>query len=125
MKLSLGLSTLSPLLKMDPFTSAEYGIVWVSAASEAEATALAQAVVELQLAACVSITPITSIYTWEGEVCREAEWQLMIKTKRSCFEALSEKIMALHSYEVPEVIATPVVAGASAYLSWIEANTHS
>ena len=109
---------------MDSLTSAEYCLVWVSAASEAEAVTLAQAVVELKLAACVSIMPITSIYSWKSEVCQEAEWQLVIKTKRACFDALAQKITALHSYEVPEVIATPVVAGSPAYLSWIEANVY-
>jgi periplasmic divalent cation tolerance protein len=110
---------------MDSLTSAEYCMVWVSAASEAEAMTLARAVVELKLAACVSIMPITSIYSWKAKIAQEAEWQLMIKTKRVCFDALSQKITELHSYEVPEVIATPIVAGSPAYLSWIEANVQS
>ncbi len=113
------------MVQMNSLTSAEYCMVWVSAASEAEAITLARTVIELKLAACVSIMPMTSIYSWKSKVCQEAEWQMVIKTKRACFDDLAKKITALHSYEVPELIATPIVEGSLAYLSWIEANTHS
>jgi periplasmic divalent cation tolerance protein len=102
--------------------SSDYCLVWVSAASESEAIVIAQALVESQLAACASIAPITSIYSWESQLCRLQEWQLLIKTKRSCFDALKQQVTQLHSYEVPEIIATPIEAGSPAYLSWIDAN---
>jgi periplasmic divalent cation tolerance protein len=102
----------------------EYCLVWVSAGSEAEAIAIAQALVRENLAACASITPVTSVYTWQSELCQTQEWQLSIKTKRACFEALKHRVAELHSYEVPEIIATPIEAGSQNYLSWIDANVH-
>lgn len=105
--------------------SDEYYLVWVSAASEAEAIAIAQALVEAKLAACVSISPIASIYTWQSQLCQEQEWQLSIKTKRTCFEALKQRVVELHSYEVPEIIALPIEAGSQNYLSWIDSNVES
>jgi periplasmic divalent cation tolerance protein len=103
----------------------EYCLVWVSAASEAEAIAIARALVEAKLAACASITPITSVYTWQSQLCQAQEWQLSIKTKRSCFDALKQRVTELHSYDVPEIIATPIEAGSPAYLSWINDNAYT
>ena len=94
------------------------GIVLVTAGSEAEADRLARHLVDSRLAACVSVFPVRSLYRWQGEVQSEAEWQLVIKTDLSQFEAV---IAEHHSYEVPEVIALPIVAGLPAYLSWLQA----
>jgi periplasmic divalent cation tolerance protein len=102
-----------------------YYLVWVSAGSETEAIAIAQALVQEQLAACVSITPMTSVYTWQSQLCQTQEWQLLIKTKRACFEALKQRVTELHSYDVPEIIATPIEAGSQNYLNWIDASLHS
>jgi periplasmic divalent cation tolerance protein len=96
-----------------------YGIVLVTASSAAEAEAIATALVNYQLAACVSVMPIRSIYTWNQRVHREAEWQLVIKTDLNCFEQLAAKIQELHAYEVPEIIAIPIVAGSQPYLQWM------
>ncbi|MGB3402118.1 MAG: divalent-cation tolerance protein CutA [Microcoleaceae cyanobacterium] len=96
-----------------------YGVVFVTASSRQEAEAIATALVQAQLAACVSFTPIHSIYTWNEEICSDEEWQLMIKTDLNQFEALETKILSLHSYEVPEIIAIPIVTGSTAYLNWI------
>lgn len=97
----------------------EYGIVWVTAPTRTEAEAIAAALVESRLAACVSLTPIHSIYTWRGEVNKEEEWQLTIKTDLRQFARLQAAIKSLHSYEVPEIIATPIIAGFTPYLNWI------
>ncbi|PSN13782.1 divalent-cation tolerance protein CutA [filamentous cyanobacterium CCT1] len=97
------------------------GIVLVTAGSEAEADRLARHLVDSRLAACVSVFPVRSLYRWQGEVQSEAEWQLIVKTDLSQFEALSTAIAEHHSYEVPEVIALPIVAGLPAYLSWLQA----
>ncbi|MEG5162604.1 divalent-cation tolerance protein CutA [Microcoleus sp. AT3-A2] len=78
-----------------------------------------QALVEHKLAACVSLSPIHSIYTWQGEIHAESEWQLLIKTDLAKFEALKTKVQELHSYEVPEIIAIPIIAGSDAYLNWL------
>jgi len=69
-----------------------------------EAEAIAKSLVENQLAACVSLSPIRSIYTWQGEIHSAAEWQLVIKTELAKFEDLKTKVRAMHSYEVPEII---------------------
>lgn len=97
----------------------EYGIVWVTAPTRPEAEAIAEALVESRLAACVSLTPIHSIYTWRGKVNKEEEWQLTIKTDLRQFARLESTIKALHSYEVPEIIAIPIIAGSPPYLNWI------
>lgn len=96
-----------------------YGVVLVTAGSRAEAEAIATSLVQSQLAACVSLLPIHSIYTWQGELHQEQEWQLLIKTDLAQFQTLEAKIRELHSYEVPEIIALPIVSGSQPYLQWI------
>ncbi|PSN19304.1 divalent-cation tolerance protein CutA [filamentous cyanobacterium CCP5] len=100
-----------------------YGVVLVTAGSEAEALTLSHTLVQENLAACVNILPIQSVYTWENAVQQEAEWQLLIKTDLDRFDQLEQRIQALHSYEVPEVIALPITHGASTYLDWISTQT--
>ena len=76
--------------------------------------------VERKLAACVQILPpITSIYVWKGEVQRENEIMLVAKSSRAKFDELEEAVRAIHSYETPETIALPIVAGSQSYLSWL------
>ncbi|KJH71772.1 divalent-cation tolerance protein CutA [Aliterella atlantica] len=101
--------------------AAKYGIILVTASSEAEAKELAKSLVESQLAACVSLIPMQSIYTWQGELHQEQEWQLLIKTELAQFDTISALIQELHSYQVPEIIAIPLVAGFDPYLQWISA----
>ncbi|MDZ7992847.1 MAG: divalent-cation tolerance protein CutA [Nostoc sp. EfeVER01] len=100
-------------------TPAGYSVVLVTVGNVQEAEAIANALVEEKLAACVSLLPIHSIYTWQGELHKEEEWQLLIKTDLAQFPAMEAKIKELHSYEVPEIIALPIVAGSQAYLQWI------
>lgn len=99
--------------------TAGYGVVLVTASSQEEGEAIANALVEAQLAACVTLIPVHSIYTWQGQVMKEQEWQMVIKTKLAQFPLLEQKIRELHSYEVPEIIALPIVAGSAPYLQWI------
>lgn len=96
-----------------------YGVVLVTAGSQQEAEAIATALVESRLAACVNILPIQSVYTWQGNINKEQEWQLLIKTDLAQFSNLEAKIRELHSYEVPEIIAVPILAGSQSYLTWI------
>ena len=96
-----------------------FGVVLVTAASEAQAENIAKSLIEHKLAACVSLSPIRSIYSWQGEIHAESEWQLVIKTDLAKFEALKTKVQELHSYEIPEIIAIPIIAGSEAYLDWI------
>jgi periplasmic divalent cation tolerance protein len=95
------------------------GVVLVTASSEAEAQAIARTLVENRLAACVTLLPVRSVYTWKGEIQSDEEWQLLIKTDLAKFPSLEAQIQELHSYEVPEIIALPIVAGSTSYLNWM------
>jgi len=99
-------------------------VVLVTAPGAEEAARLARALVEERLAACGNVLPgLRSIYRWEGKVQDEGEALLLLKTTRARFAALRDRIQALHPYEVPEVLALPVEAGAERYLSWVGAET--
>lgn len=104
---------------MDGNNETRYGVVLVSASSQQEAETIGHALVKSGLAACVSLVPIHSIYTWQGELHQEQEWQLLIKTDLSQFSRLEAKIRELHSYEIPEIIALPITIGSQPYLDWI------
>ncbi len=108
-----------PVLRVWAFSMTSLGVVLVTAGSEEEARAIAQALVQEKLAACVNFTPIQSVYTWQGEIQQDQEWQLLIKTDLARFDQLAARIQALHSYDVPEIIALPIQQGAAAYLSWM------
>ena len=102
----------------------EYLVVLVTAPSESVGQDIASALLDRRLCACVNILPsMTSLYVWEGEVCRDPEVLVLIKTVESHFDALAEVVRELHPYDVPEIIATPIVQGSSDYLGWIEAST--
>jgi periplasmic divalent cation tolerance protein len=102
----------------------EHIVVLVTCGSEEEALKIANALVEERLAACANlISPIRSIYRWEGKIWDEKEWLLVIKTQKHRFEELEKKVKTLHSYSVPEIISLPIVEGSSAYLNWIRENT--
>jgi len=103
--------------KIPPSTS--FVVVLTTAGSEREAKTIAEALIAAELAACVSLFPMQSVYRWQGNVQHEAEWQLVIKTRLTRFEALSKKVKELHSYETPELIVLPIVTGSAAYLSWM------
>src|SRR5512146_3053978 len=99
-------------------------VVLVTAPTAEKAAELARAVVEERLAACGNVVPgLRSIYRWEGEVHDDAEALLVLKTTRARFDALRDRVLALHPYDVPEVIAVAVEAGSAAYLAWIAAET--
>jgi periplasmic divalent cation tolerance protein len=97
-------------------------VVLVTCGSLAEAKRIARAVVKARLAACVNILPgaLTSIYRWKGKVESARERLLLIKTSRKRLAKLQAEVERLHSYEVPEFIALPVVAGSRRYLAWLE-----
>lgn len=85
---------------------------------------IAAALVEERLAACVNRLPhVASTYRWQGKVCRESEELLIIKTMRERFDAVRERIVELHPYELPEVVAVDIALGHAPYLAWIRAET--
>jgi len=109
-----------------PARSRDHGIlvVLVTCPSQKIGESLGLALVKGRLAACVNVIPaVTSIYHWEGKVCREAETLLIIKTSRVRLSALIRRVKALHPYSVPEVIAIPLVGGSPSYLSWVHDST--
>ena len=100
----------------------EFIVVLVTSPSEEEAERLASGLVEEKLAACVNIVPISSLFRWEGKLSKENESLLIIKTRYSLFHNLEKRVKELHSYQVPEIIALPVVAGSKDYLDWVAEN---
>jgi periplasmic divalent cation tolerance protein len=97
--------------------------VLTTAGSEEEASLIAELLVERRLAACVQVVgPVVSRYRWQGAVEEEREWQCLAKTTAAAYEAVEAAIREVHSYDEPEIIATPIVAGSAGYLAWIEEN---
>ena len=102
----------------------EYIIVFITAPNEKEAACISQTIVGERLAACVNIIPsVRSIYRWQGRVEDEQEVLLIVKTKRALFERLKERVTALHTYSVPEILALPLAGGSEAYLNWLGQET--
>lgn len=88
------------------------------------AARIARTLVDERLAACVNRLPgVASVYRWQGEVHEDSEVLLLIKTRRELFEPLRARLVALHPYDVPEVIALEVAAGHAPYLEWLHAET--
>jgi len=95
--------------------------VMTTAGSEEEAGRISELLVERRLAACVQVVgPIVSRYRWQGAVEEEREWQCLAKTTRAAYEQVEAAIREVHSYDEPEIIATPIVAGSAGYLAWVE-----
>jgi periplasmic divalent cation tolerance protein len=100
--------------------SSEPVIVASTTDNEEAARALAAGVIDAKLGACAQVVgPITSVYRWEGKIQTEQEWRVEIKTAADRVPALTAHIKANHSYDVPEVIATPITGGSPEYLSWL------
>jgi periplasmic divalent cation tolerance protein len=106
-------------------SSDNFRLVLVTCASHIQAKLIARSVVEKRLAACVNIlrSPIESHYRWQGKVEKARELLLLIKTTTRKLGGLEREVKRLHSYEVPEFIALPIVAGSKAYLDWLDENT--
>jgi len=100
-------------------------VVLMTAGSREEAARLAEMLVGARLAACVQIMPeMESIYHWQGSVHRDPEFLLLAKTTQANFNDLEREVRALHSYEMPEIIALPVTAISAPYLEWLTATVH-
>jgi len=102
----------------------DFCAVFTTTSSVEEAKKIAHNLVESKLAACVSIIPkVISVYEWQNKVNEEEECILFVKTRENLFESLKERILSIHSYDLPEIIMLPIKDGHSEYLKWIEKNT--
>jgi periplasmic divalent cation tolerance protein len=98
-------------------------VVLTTCSSKSDAERLARALVDARLAACVNVVPgARSFYRWKGAIETAEEFLLLIKTSRDLFPALAAEVEKLHPYEVPELLALPVVAGSMNYMNWFQAN---
>ena len=99
-------------------------LVLCTCPDESSAKQLAKLLLEARLAACVNVIPgVQSFYHWQGELAQASEWQLVIKSRASLFEPLRQCLRAAHPYEVPEILALPILCGNPAYLQWVQEQT--
>jgi periplasmic divalent cation tolerance protein len=103
-------------------TSPEIVVIFCTVPA-AESEAMARALVNRRLIACANVVPVHSYYRWNGEFCSEPEHLLIAKTKESMKSDVIAAIRELHSYEVPEIIAMPVIVGYAPYLAWVDTQT--
>jgi periplasmic divalent cation tolerance protein len=97
-----------------------YIIVIVTTANKQEAENIAQQLLKKRLIACANITgPVSSLFHWSGKLEKAAEYLIFMKSRKDLFDKLAETVKALHSYEVPEILALPVVDGYKPYLAWL------
>lgn len=97
-----------------------YIIIIVTTAGREEAETIVQRLLEAKLIACANIIgPVSSHFHWSGKMEKAEEYLILMKSRKDLFEKLSETVKALHSYEVPEILALPVVEGSKAYMDWL------
>jgi periplasmic divalent cation tolerance protein len=105
-------------------TAETFVVAFVTVPNQNVAVNLARTLVQEKLVACVNIVPgVRSIYAWQGKLCDDLELLCVLKTRRELFPALCDRVSALHPYEVPEVIALPLLAGHAPYLAWLQEET--
>lgn len=101
-----------------------YIVIYITTRSVNEAKKIGRALVEEKLAACSNIiSPIRSIYSWQGKICDDKEALMILKTKKTLFKQIVARVEQLHSYDVPEIIAMPIIEGSGKYLSWLNKET--
>ncbi len=100
-------------------------VILITAPALDKGEEIARALVTEGIAACVSIIPrITSVYRWEGKVCEDEEVLLLVKSPKSLFPRIRDRVKSLHSYDIPEIIALPVIDGLPDYLEWLKNATN-
>ncbi len=104
---------------MNAVKAGDYAVV-LTACGAATAGKIAETLVRERLAACVQKLPVESTYRWKGEIETALEVLLLIKIRNADYATVEERILALHDYETPEIVALPVAAGFAGYLSWID-----
>ncbi|MHC4267490.1 MAG: divalent-cation tolerance protein CutA [Planctomycetota bacterium] len=101
-----------------------YIVIYITTSSINEAKKIGHALVEEKLIACSNIiSPIRSIYSWQGKICDDKEALMILKTRKKHFKQIVKRVEKLHSYDVPEIIAIPIIEGSDKYLSWINKET--
>ena len=100
-------------------------ILVLSTVPESESPRIAGTLVSEGLVACVNAMPVRSTYRWKGEICREREELLIMKTRESLFARVRDRVREIHPYEVPEILALPVWGGFEGYLAWVMEETGS
>jgi len=104
----------------------DYTLIMVTASSREEAEKIATTLLKRKLIACANILgPVSSRFWWQGKIDSAEEYMIFMKTKRELFNQVADNVKQLHSYEVPEIIALPIVEGAKPYLEWINSNLAS
>jgi periplasmic divalent cation tolerance protein len=98
-------------------------VVIFCTAAPGDAAAMAQALVEQRIAACVNIVPVQSTYRWNGELCNDPEHLMIIKTAKARADEAVASIRSMHKAEVPKIIVLPVTAGYAPYLDWVRRET--
>ncbi len=99
----------------------EYIQVFTTTDTKENARQIAKRIVEKNLAACAQIIgPISSIFWWKNNINEEEEWLIIIKSRKDLYEDLEHAIIKVHKYEIPEILAVPVIAGARSYLEWLD-----
>ncbi|MEM3713275.1 MAG: divalent-cation tolerance protein CutA [Thermoproteota archaeon] len=99
----------------------KYIQVFTTTEKKEDALRIARILLEKRLAACFQIIgPLTSLYWWKGKIEEAGEWLCIIKSKEDMYEELEKTIKENHPYEIPEIIAIPIVSGSKSYLEWID-----
>ncbi len=99
-----------------------YNIVLMTASTKEEAVRIVRAMLEERLIACANIMdPVSSFFWWQGKIEEEQEVLVIMKSHETLFKKLSKRVMELHSYDTPEILALPIVNGSPSYLDWMKA----
>jgi len=97
-----------------------YIVAFMTAANREEAVKIVKSLLKERLIACANILgPVSSLFWWEGKIDEASEFLVFMKSHKNLFEKLSERIIEIHSYEVPEIIALPIIKGSPTYLKWL------
>ena len=111
------------LTKVSDIDKNEYSITIATCANKESARKIAKLLIERQLAACVQMFPVESVYIWKDEICYDNETVLFVKSKTVLFNKIMVAIKENHTYEIPEIIQIPITGGLSEYLKWIDEST--
>jgi periplasmic divalent cation tolerance protein len=103
-----------------------YIVVIMTTPNKEEAAKIVRSLVRERLIACANIVgPVSSVFWWQGKIDEENEFLILMKSHKNPFERISERIMEIHSYDVPEIIALPIIEGSPPYLDWLKTSLQS